>query len=511
MWFLVLAFLIAVLYYYGTRNHDFWKKRGVKYDEPIIFFGSNLSHIINKHSLSERFYELHNRFPDEKYVGYFEATNPAILVRDPDLIRNILVTDFRYFHRRGLSPHKEDIEPMLRNLFTVDGDAWKLLRQRMTPAFSSAKLKAMFPLIVERTAKLSVLAESYAEKGQEVDVRDLMARYTTDFIGACGFGIDSKTLDDESNDFRSLGKRIFTITSRDILVQLLKRTFPNVELFRHLYMFAPEIERKTMSLVQQIMSQRDYKPSGRNDFIDLMLELKQKGKMVGESVDKRNPDGSPKIVELELDDQLIAAQVFVFFAAGFETSSSSSSSLLHQLAYHPDEQEKVQKEIDEVIAKYDGKLCYDAIKDMKYLEMAFKEAMRTMPPVGFLTRKTAGKYTFPGTNLTLEDRTGVVISTQALYSDEKYFEDAKEFKPMRFHPDKKIRKDLFLPFGDGPRACIGERLGVMQALAGIAALLHQFSVLPSKSSKRYPDIDPSSTIIQNVLGGLPLLLKKRKK
>ncbi|XP_045508409.1 cytochrome P450 6B2-like [Colias croceus] len=511
MWLLVLAFFVLLFYYYGTKNHDYWKKRGVKYDEPIIFFGSNLSHIIKKHSLSERFYELHNQYPDEKYVGYFEATNPAILVRDPELIRAILVTDFRYFHRRGLSPHKQDIELLMRNLFTVDGDAWKLLRQRMTPAFSSAKLKAMFPLIVERTAKLSVIAASFAEKGEEVDVRNLIARYTTDFIGACGFGIDSKTLDDEENEFRSLGKRIFMITTRDILVQLLKRTFPNIDFFKHLNIFAPEIERKTLSLVQQIMSQRDYKPSGRNDFIDMMLELRQKGKMVGESVDKRNPDGTPKIVELELDDQLIAAQVFVFFAAGFETSSSSSSSLLHLLAYHPDEQEKVQKEIDEVMAKYDGKLCYDAVKDMKYLEMAFKESMRVMPPVGFLVRKTAGNYTFPGTNLTLEDRTGVVISTQALYDDEKYFEDPKSFKPMRFHPDNKFRRDLFLPFGDGPRACIGERLGIMQALAGVAALLHEFSVAPSKSSKRYPDIDPTSTIIQNVLGGLPLLLVKRKK
>ncbi|XP_022127391.2 cytochrome P450 6B6 [Pieris rapae] len=513
MWLLVVALVLILLYYVGTKNFDYWKKRGVKYDEPIIFFGSNLTHIIKKHSLSERFAELHNRFPNEKYVGYFEANRPALLVRDPDLIKAILVTDFKHFYRRGISPHKEDIEPLMKNLFTVDGDAWKLLRQRMTTAFSSAKLKAMFPLIVERTEKLITIAEQVADSGEEVDVRNLMARYTTDFIGACGFGIDSKTLEDDTNDFRQLGRRIFTVTKRDILVNLLKRTLSNVELFKYIHFFAPEVERKNLSLVTQIMSQRDYKPSGRNDFIDMMLELKQKGKMVGESIEKVNPDGSPKIVELELNDELIAAQVFVFFAAGFETSSSSSSFLLHQLAYHPEEQKLVQKEIDEVLAKYDGKLSYDAVKDMKYLEMAFKESNRVFASPGFLVRKTVGKYTLPGTDLTLDDRTGVVISTQALYADERYFDDPQTFKPMRFHPDNihKMNKNVYLPFGDGPRACIGERLGIMQALAGVAAVLHVFSVAPSKSTKRYPPIDPSSTIIQNVLGGLPLALQRRKK
>ncbi|CAK1548816.1 unnamed protein product [Leptosia nina] len=513
MWLLVVAFLLIAFYYYGTRNFDYWKKRGIKYDEPIIFFGSNLTHIIKRHSLSERFAELHNRFPNEKFVGYFESNNPALLIRDPDMIKAVLVTDFKHFYRRGVSPHTNDIEPLMKNLFTVDGDAWKLLRQRMTSAFSSAKLKAMFPLIVERTEKLIKIVDQIAETGEEVDVRNLMARYTTDFIGACGFGIDSKTLDDDNNDFRQLGRRIFTITKRDIVVNVLKRTFPNVDLFRYLHFFPEEVERKNLSLVQQIMSQRNYKPSGRNDFVDMMLELKQKGKMVGESIEKRNPDGSPKIIELELDDVLIAAQVFVFFAAGFETSSSSSSFLLHLLAFHPEEQELVQKEIDEVIARYDGKLCYDAVKDMKYLEMAFKESNRVFASPGFLIRKTVGRYTFPGTNLTIEDRTGVVISTQALYADEKYFEDPESFKPMRFHPDNvdKMNRNVFLPFGDGPRACIGERLGIMQALAGVAAVLHNFSVVPSKSTKRYPPIDPTSTLIQNVLGGLPLSLQKRKK
>lgn len=370
MFLILICVFVIVFYLYGTRNYNYWASKGVKFEKPLVFFGSNLKGFIDKVSVSERFAALYREYPDDKFVGFYEANNPAILIRDPELIKHVLINDFRHFHYRGLNPHKTVVEPLLRNLFTSDGDIWKLMRQKLTPTFSSGKLKAMFPLIVERTEKLEKIAFNLSETREEVDVRELMARYTTDFIGACGFGIDSAALNDEKSDFRELGKRIFTNTARDHFVSLLKRMFP--ETFKHLTFFAPEIEKKTVSIVKQIMTQRNYKPSGRNDFIDMMLELKQKGKVIGESLEQRNPDGSPKIVELELDDQLLAAQVFIFFAAGFETSSSASSYLLHKLAYNPEAQERCQKEVDEVLKKYDGKLCFDAIKDMKYLEMAFK-------------------------------------------------------------------------------------------------------------------------------------------
>ncbi|CAH0717159.1 unnamed protein product, partial [Brenthis ino] len=511
MLLLLIGLIIIALYFYGTRNYSYWQKKGVKFEKPLIFFGSNLKPFIDNVSVSERFAALYREYPNEKFVGFYEANNPAILIRDPELIKHVLINDFRHFHFRGLHPHKTVIEPLLRNLFTADGDVWKLMRQKLTPTFSSGKLKAMFPLIVERTEKLAKIADSIAETQEEVDVRELMARYTTDFIGACGFGIDSAALNEENSDFRKLGKRIFTITKRDHLVSLMKRMAP--ETFKHLHFFVPEVEHKTVSIVRQIMSQRNYKPSGRNDFIDMLLELKQKGNIVGESLDKKNPDGTPQIVELELDDQLLAAQVFIFFAAGFETSSSASSFLLHMLAYHPEVQERCQKEVDEVLKKYDGQLCYDAIKDMKYLEMSFKESIRILPSPGFLIRKTTSKYTLPGTNVTLDKDMIVIMSTEAMSADEQYFENPEEFRPERFHPDNidKIKKCTFMPFGDGPRSCIGERMGMMQSMAGVATVLQNFTVSPSRSTLRKPRIDPNSIVVQTIIGGLPLAMKRRPK
>ncbi|GBP59919.1 Cytochrome P450 6B7 [Eumeta japonica] len=259
------------------------------------------------------------------------------------------------------------------------------------------------------------------------------------------------------------------------------------------------------------MKERNYKPAGRNDFIDLLLSLKEKGKIVGESIENFNADGTPKESQLELDDMLMAAQVFVFFAAGFETSSSATSYTLHQLAFHPEEQKKVQDEIDEVLSRYDNKLCYDAIREMKYLEMAFLESMRLFPSLGFLIRKCAKTYTLPGTNVTIDKDVSAIIPVQALHTDEKYFEDPDKFMPERFSTERinDIKKHVFLPFGEGPRVCIGERLGHMQSLAGLAALLHKYSVEPAPTTLRHPVSDSTATITQSIKGGLPLRIKAR--
>ncbi|CAH2249532.1 jg18771 [Pararge aegeria aegeria] len=506
---MLIVLLVIVLYFYGTRNFAYWKKRGVKYETPIVFFGGIINNFIENISPSERLSNLYRAHPDEKIVGLFEGNKPFVLVRDPDIIKHILTTDFKYFHRRGMNLSNHFTEPLMMNLFFVDDDVWKLLRQNLTSAFSSAKLKAMFPLIVERADKLTQIAKESAEFQDEIDVRELMARYTTDFIGACGFGIDSQALNEENSDFRKLGKRIFKRNLRDVFVALLMAMFP--EKFKNLHLFAPEIEEKTFSIVGQIMAQRDYKPSGRNDFIDLLLELRQKGKIVGESIVKRKPDGSPETVELELNDKVLAAQAFIFFAAGFETSSAASSFLLHMLAYHPEIQEKCRNEVDAVLKSYDGKLCYDAVKDMKYLEMAFKESMRCLLSPGFLLRVTCTKYPIPGTDVVLEEGMRVVISLDGLCSDQQYFKEPEEFRPERFHPDNigRIKKFTYMPFGEGPRACIGERMGVMQSLAGVATILRSFTVAPSRSSLRKPRIDPKSMIVQTILGGLPLALRQR--
>ncbi|CAK1550588.1 unnamed protein product [Leptosia nina] len=451
--------------------------------------------------------EVYLKYPDEKVVGFFRGSQPELVIRDPEFMKRILVTHFHNFHGRGLLPNPTFVEPLLKNLFFADGDIWKLLRQRFSLAFSTGKVKAMFSFITERAEKLQMLTEEVAQL-ESYDARELMARYTTDFIGACGFGIDMDTLNDEKSIFRQIGQRIFKRTPYDAIRAVLKYTFP--DLCKNITLLTPELETSMNYLVNSVLQQRNNESTGRNDFIDLMIELRKQGKIVTESMTERNADGTPKMIELDFSNPLLVSQVFLFFGAGFETSSTASSHTLHQLAYNKKYQRKVQEELDGILKKYDNKITYDAVIEMNYLEKAFYESLRMYPPVAYLIRQCSSKYTFPEIDLTIDEGVRVVMPIKAMFNDEKYFKNAHLYNPDRFATLKDMKNNLFIPFGDGPRTCVAARLGLMQSLAGLAAVLHKFDVEPSSKSIFRPTPDPTGTVSENFVDGLPLKFTKRK-
>ncbi|XP_073960301.1 cytochrome P450 6B6-like [Choristoneura fumiferana] len=505
----IFLVVLVALYLYGTRTFDYWAKRNIKHDKPLPFLGTNGKTYLMQSSITQLAAEMYNKYPKEKVVGFYRGMKPELIIRDPELIKHIISTDFVHFYPRSINTHKSVIEPLMRNVFFADGDLWRLLRQRMTPAFTSGKLKAMFPLIVERAERLQERTLAAAAKGRTIDARDLMARYTTDFIGACGFGIDGDALKDENSAFRKLGVKIFTMTFRRAIIGIMKHAMP--EITKH-WKFLGTVEKPFIEIVTEILKQRNGKHSGRNDFIDQLLELKAKGAMMVDSIEDIAIDGTAAQARLEWDDELLAAQVFIFFAAGFETSSSATSFTLHQLALNPEVQRKVQENIDTVLAKHNNRLSYDAVKEMHYLEWTFREGMRMFPSLGFLIRGCARPYTIPGTAATIDEGVRVLIPVQALHNDPEYFDRPHEFRPERFHPDKfdaNKYKYVYLPFGEGPRACIGERLGLMQSLAGLAAVLARFWVAPAPETLRDPVVEPKMGIVQTIRGGLPLLFRER--
>ncbi|KAL4706402.1 hypothetical protein ACJJTC_004172 [Scirpophaga incertulas] len=503
MFLLLVTVLLSSLYIYYRSKFSYWSKRNIKHDTPIPLFGNHFRNSCSMISLTQLSSELYKKYPNEKVIGYYRWSTPSLFIKDLDIARRILSMDFGYFYRRGLG-RDPSVEPLLLNLFSVDGDRWKLLRQRLTPAFTTAKLKKMFPLVVECAEKLQTAGEQIVAQGGEYDVRELMARFTTEFIGACGFGISMDTISNERSLFRDLGKMMFSRSLGEIIRFSLWEAFPSLR--KKVRVSGHEVEDTIKGIVKSICEQRNHKPSGRNDFIDLLLDLETKGKIVGESIERSNDDGTPVPVEMEMDLPCMAAQVFVFFAAGFETSSSATSFTLHKLAYNPDVQRKVHADIDKVMLKYNNKLCYDAVSEMAYLDMAFKEAMRMFPSLGVLNRVCAKTYEIPDLNIKIDPGVNIVIPIEAIQNDEKYFDSPEQFRPERFRPEATHERHRYsyLPFGEGPRACIGARLGQMQSLAGLAALLHRFRVEPASTSRPELEINPRSNVVQAVRSGARL-------
>ncbi|GJQ80399.1 Cyp6a9 [Trypoxylus dichotomus] len=193
----------------------------------------------------------------------------------------------------------------------------------------------------------------------------------------------------------------------------------------------------------------------------------------------------------------MVAQSVVFFAAGFETSSTTMTFCLHELAHNLDIQNRLRKEINEIIQKYDGKLTFDGIMEMKFLNMVLDETLRKYPPGSLINRICTKDYIIEETGTKIEAGIRVFISILGLHRDPEYFPNPEKFHPERFSDENKplIHPFTYLPFGEGPRICIGLRFGLLQAKIGLCLLLKNFIFTPHKSLKYNMTIHKNSHIL----------------
>lgn len=163
-----------------------------------------------------------------------------------------------------------------------------------------------------------------------------------------------------------------------------------------------------------------------------------------------------KFVGLEGDT--LVAQTAIFFAAGFETVSSSVSFCLYKFSENTEWQDKTRQEIAECLAETNGEITYEALDKMKFLGMVITEALRLFPPLPFIDRECTKDYIIPNTNITIEKGTAIIISSYGLHRDPKIYPNPDEFDPYRWSAENEqnIIPYTFLSFGEGPRNCIGK-------------------------------------------------------
>jgi hypothetical protein len=148
--FILVVFLSAIfiaLYYYFTRNFKFWQKLGIPYLKPTPFVGSLKECVFQKVNFGKHFQQIYEEHSDKPCVGIFSFDKPSLLIRDPELVKNILVKDAQYFVDRTISLN-EKLDPLFsRGLFAIKGQRWRYLRTSLTPVFTSGKMKMMFYLV----------------------------------------------------------------------------------------------------------------------------------------------------------------------------------------------------------------------------------------------------------------------------------------------------------------------------------------------------------------------------
>ncbi|XP_011301575.1 probable cytochrome P450 6a14 [Fopius arisanus] len=468
-WIITILVLLSLIYYYFVKKYNTWKSLGISGPSPILFFGNMKDLMTGNVSWAKFLENLYNEYPNDPVIGIYAHREPVLIIRDLELIKSVLIKDFSNFVDRGTKTDPHDV--LSNHLFSLEPKRWRPLRMKLSPVFTSGKLRDMFYLMNECANRLEKYLDDIT--GECIDMRDIAGKYATDVIGICAFGVEANALEKENSVFRRMGLRLLqTITSWKTMIKmyLLEMAPPVYHLIGGLFR-DQEMQNFFVNLTRDTIEYRKRMGITRHDFIDLLRSLR---------------DEPSQIDDVELTDGLLAAQLFVFFFAGFETSSSTISNCLLELAINHDIQDKLREEIKNEINN--GEITYAGIKRMKYLDMVVKETLRKYPPLVMLMRKSADEYTFPGTNITIPSKTGILIPIYAIQRDPRYFPDPEVFNPDNFSEDNvKTRNPMtYLSFGDGPRNCVGARFGSIQTKVGIVKLLQRFVIdVCDKTDKEY--------------------------
>lgn len=363
-----LALLIGALsigFLFVKRKYSYWDNKGFK---TLSGYNYLVGHFKESFLGKESFADFTTRLyksTNEPFIGIYGLMRPMLFIRDPELLRLIFIKDFTHFTDRGIHTN-EEYDPLSGHLFALPGQKWKNLRGKLSPTFTSGKLKAMFSTLLDCGSTLQNYLEKLANKGELLDVREISASHATNVIASVAFGIDIDTINNPNNEFRVCGRKIFEATLWKSIKGLIGLVAPRLMSTLKIKSVDNDVEDFIISVVKQNLEYREKNNVSRKDFFQLLIQLRNTGTV---QLDDQwdtviKADESQK--SLTLNE--MAAQTFVFFAAGFETSSTTLSFCLYELAKAPEIQKRVHEEIDEVLAQHNGKITYDSISDMKYLE-----------------------------------------------------------------------------------------------------------------------------------------------
>lgn len=387
-----LVTFILFLYYVTTRKFNYWRNKKVPYAKPLPFFGNYVDWLLNRRYTSEISQELCQQFPDQPYFGTFYGTEPALMVQDPELLKLVMTKDFYYFNSREVMDYTTR-EVLTQNLFFNFGDKWKIIRQGLTPLFSSAKMKNMFYLIRNCAQTLEDMLDYETGKTNVFDTKCFMTRYTMDCICSCGFGIDVKTMEknSEENPFTAMGNMIFEKSLLRGYALIGRSMWPKIFYGLGFHAFPSEIDQFFNTILTDVFKGRNHEPTNRHDFVDLVLGLKKEKCIVGDSMSNFKTGGAKK-VELEVTDELLVSQCVVFFGAGFETSAGALSLTLFELAKNQQAQRRAQKEVDQFLKKHNNQVVYDCVTELPFLEACVSETLRLYPVLPLLAREVRTKW-----------------------------------------------------------------------------------------------------------------------
>uniref|UniRef100_A0A8C0GGQ7 unspecific monooxygenase n=1 Tax=Chelonoidis abingdonii TaxID=106734 RepID=A0A8C0GGQ7_CHEAB len=291
--------------------------------------------------------------------------------------------------------------------------------------------------------------------------------YSMDIITSTSFGVNIDSMNNPQDPFVKEVKKLVKFDFFSpffILIAVFPFLIPLLDMLNVNVFPNDALEFFTRSVTKIKEKRKRETRRDRVDFLQLMI-------------DSQNLNTSHEI----LTDTEILAQAIIFIFGGYETTSSILGYMVYSLATHPDVQQKVQEEIDSVLPNQ-APLTYDALMQMEYVDMTVSETLRLFPFGGRIERVCKKDVEING--VTISKGTVVMIPPYLLHRIPEYWPEPEEFRPERFSKENKETMDpyMYLPFGAGPRNCLGMRFALLSIKVAIASLLQNFTFRPCKET-----------------------------
>lgn len=278
---LICITLYILLYKYATRNFDYWKKRGVPFVAPVPFFGNLKEAACFKTLIGIQLANLYSQMKTP-FFGIFVFDKPCLVIRSPELVKTVLVKDFNHFYDRTVLSDEKN-EPLTAHmLFFSKNPEWRTVRSKLTPVFTSGKLKGMLKLINEAGEELKVYLNKHSSNIVCLEAKEICSKYATDVISSCAFGINAHSLESEDSEFRAAGRKIFEFSWKTGIHQT-SHFFAHglVKLFG-MKMIDSDASNFLTNVFQSAVKEREKHQQKRNDLVDIIINMKNENQFTND-------------------------------------------------------------------------------------------------------------------------------------------------------------------------------------------------------------------------------------
>ena len=403
---------------------------------------------------------------------------PAIVTDHPDLIRHVLQKNHKNYIKTKVV--RNIVKDHIGNgLLTSDGDYWLTQRRAIQPGFHKGRLeKISHTMVAEINQYMDTVLDAYAESGETFDIVKEMTHLT--------FKIVSKSLFGGAANDNTLNMIDEIVTKmQESIVALVRKPFikPWMQLTGALAR-TKKLQEKGNNLILDIIRERKASGESHDDLLDMLLET-------------RYEDGSG------MTDQQLLEEALILLVAGHETSAMALSWAWYLLAGHSDIEEKLLQSAVENLGHENP--SFEQLRSLGYSLQVIEEVMRLYPPAWITDREPLENEIADG--IQIEKGLDIICLIYSLHRNPKYWADPEKFDPERFNEENKKQHTpySYIPFGGGPRLCIGNNFALMEMQFVLTMLSRRYSF--HLISKEKIELYPLVTLRPK--NGIRMKIKKR--